>query len=101
MNNCCQNIFELCRKNNCSIISFGTSLSDEIITLNYEFANIHQHSMLTISNGQPYYINLSNLNENACYNITSNRSDGSKYIFNIDGIGYDCIKIKTFTSNEI
>lgn len=101
MNNCCQNTYNLCAVSNCSTITFGESLTTENIKIYYTFANITQPNQLEITTGQPYLIDVSKLNENACYNIYAKKTTGEKYQFNIDGTLYDCLKLQTTINYEI
>jgi len=76
-------------------------LDSNKIKLLFSFAdNTHSYFTDNIIN-TPYIIDVSALNENAIYTIWALNEDGSRYGFNIDGINYYCLKLKTYIENEI
>lgn len=98
---CCQNTYNLCEWSTCESIEFGIATSTSTIKAHFTFANNTSIKDVLITNGMPYTLDLDGLNENACYTIRFKNLDGTKHIININGIDYDCFKLKTINKHEI
>jgi hypothetical protein len=98
---CCTKTYNLGCFNHCGSISFGEAESTETLTAILSFANNHQSLSIDISDGDPYLIPLSSLNEDAFYTFKLYDDSGSVHTVTIDDIEYDCFEFKTMVVSGI
>lgn len=92
---CCTNTYNLGCFNHCGSISFGEATSTETLTAVVEFANQANQLEIDITNGDPYLIPLSGLNEDAFFTMKLYDDSGAVHTITIDEVVYDCFTFKT------
>lgn len=94
---CCTKTYDLGCYNSCSLLSFGNSAINGIITGVFTFqptsAGVTQDVTAVV--GLPFVFDLSLVNESADYMLQMYNSDGEKISVEIDGQIYDCFKFRT------
>lgn len=92
---CCTNTYDLGCYNFCSVISFGESPVNGLVTGVFTSGNLTIKLTISATIGDPFVFDLSYLNEDANYSLQLFDADNNLISATIDSVQYDCFSLKT------